>query len=81
MEDALSTVRDAGVPMRNALDRHLLCVEKRLRSEDASASTLPGETVADRDPQRLALDREPESLAATRSASSAHRPILEGQLR
>jgi hypothetical protein len=81
VEDALSTVRDAGVPMRNALDRHLLCVEKRLRSEDASASTLAGETVADRDPQRLALDREPESLAATRSASSAHRPILEGQLR
>src|SRR6185436_174723 len=28
VEDALSTVRDAGVPMRNALDRHLLCVEK-----------------------------------------------------
>jgi ribosomal protein S18 acetylase RimI-like enzyme len=77
VEDALSTVRDAGVPPRNALDRHLLCVEKCLRSEDASASTLAGETVADRDPQRLALDREPELLAATRSASRAHRPILD----
>jgi hypothetical protein len=46
-----------------------------LHAEDASGSTLAGETVADRDPQRLALDREPELLAATRRVSSAHRLI------
>jgi hypothetical protein len=60
VEDALSTVRDADVLPRDALGRHLLCVESRLHTEDASGSTLAGETVADRDPQRLALDREPE---------------------
>jgi hypothetical protein len=75
VEDALSTVRDADVLTRDALGRHLLCVESRLHTEDASGSTLAGETVADRDPQRLALDREPELLAATRSVSSAHRLI------
>jgi hypothetical protein len=43
-----------------------------LDTEDASSSTLAGETVADRDSNRLSLDGEPELLTTTRRVSSAH---------
>jgi hypothetical protein len=43
-----------------------------LDTKDASGSTLAGETVADRDSNRLSLDGEPELLTTTRGASSAH---------
>ena len=41
-------------------------------TEDASSSTLAGETVADRDSNRLPLDGESELLTTTRGVSSAH---------
>src|SRR5437764_11710141 len=68
----LSLVRDADVLPRGALGRYLFCVESRLDTEDASSSTLAGETVADRDSHRLSLDGEPELLTTTRGVSSAH---------
>ena len=68
----LSVVRDADVLPSGALGRYLFCVESRLDSEDASGSTLAGETVADRDSNRLSLDGQSELLTTTRGASSAH---------
>ena len=58
-----SFVRDTDELLRRAFG---------LDTEDASSSTLAGETVADRDSNRLALDREPELLTTARGASSAH---------
>jgi hypothetical protein len=43
-----------------------------LDTEDASGPTLAGETVADRDSNRLSLDGESELLTTTRGVSSAH---------
>lgn len=65
-------VRDTDELLRRAFGRDLARVESRLDTEDASSSTLAGETVADRDSNRLALDREPELLTTARGASSAH---------
>src|SRR2546423_4353523 len=42
-------------------------------TEDASSSTLAGETVADRGSNRLSLDREPQLLTTTPRLSRAHR--------
>ncbi len=73
MEDGFpSSVRDPDVLPRGALGCHLLCVESRLHTERASGSTLAGETVADRDSNRLSFDGEPELLATTRGVSGAH---------
>ena len=77
-----SLVRDADVLPRGALDCYLFCVESRLDTEDASSSTLAGETVADRDSNRLSLDGEPKLLTTTRRVSSAHeRDRRQGRLR
>ena len=73
----VSLVRDADVLPRGALGRYLFCVESRLDTEDASSSTLAGETVADRDSNRLSLDGEPELPTTTRGVSSAHERIVD----
>jgi hypothetical protein len=48
-----------------------------LDTEDASGSTLAGETVADRDSNRLSLDGESELLTTTRGVSSADERIVD----
>lgn len=78
----VSLVRDADVLPRGPLGRYLFFVESRLGTEDASSSPLAGETVADRDSNRLSLDGEPELLTTTRGVSSAHeRDRSQGRLR
>ena len=61
----LAVVRDPRVVRVPALDPHILLDEPRLGAEHASGPALAGETVADRDANRLAVDLEPKLAAAT----------------